>query len=195
MLGKGRVGSNYKRQKENERLSRKKLNILESQTDSNVGSGAPNSKRAAQSQGHSSIQQAQIDRESSAKSSIRLQYLRRMKDRNKTSRFNEDLASEYSRALSGKNGGVQALRSRIVKNLEARGSAASNGSQGGPSGIRSNKEILSKLSKSSKGLSLTKRQRDQLSKATTKRSSQVATSAAGLQTGPQQMDEEEMIRF
>lgn len=52
-----------------------------------------------------------------------------MKDRNKTSRFNEDLTSEYSRALSG-NSGVKALRSKIIQNLEGRPSGHSTtGSQ------------------------------------------------------------------
>jgi len=80
-----------------------------------------------------------------------------MKDRNKTSRFNEDLASEYSQVLSSKSGNIQALRTKMIKNLEARASVVSEASQGGPSGIRSNKEIISKISRSSKGLSLTKR--------------------------------------
>jgi tRNA A22 N-methylase len=58
-----------------------------------------------------------------------------------------------------------------------------------------NSEVLSKLSKSSRGFGLNKKQQDKLSYITSKRGSQLSISGMGSQNVTHIMDEEEQVRF
>ena len=125
----------------------------------------------------------------SQKGSIRLKYLSKMKEANKSSRFNEDLTSEYSHVLHMSNN-VKRDKFQALSQRDNQSIAPSNVSQRNSVVYQSSKSQKSKLTSEvlSKYSSMSKSQNKRLMP---ERASQIRSSIASLiESQPEQRKEE-----
>ena len=101
------------KEKEKERNSKSQQQFARVYRDHLQNKNAENASRVSRNSSQKNLHPRALKRanlprekpyetESQNSGSIRLSYLRRLKEKNKTSRFNEDLQSEYSRVTSNK---------------------------------------------------------------------------------------------